>query len=255
MIDPANSSNCFRPVVVLPTYNNCGTLPDILNRIMALALPLIVVNDGSTDGTAGFLLGWKGEDASRRATIILSHKQNRGKAAALQTGFLVAIAAGYSHAVTIDSDGQLDPEQIPDLLAVASEQPTALVLGVRDATRSDYPAKSRLGRLLSNFMIRLECGVRVSDSQCGFRVYPLSLIQTARCKAGRFGYEAEIITRAAWLGHPIREVPVNCRYFTEGDRVTHFKLRRDTLEGTVLHMRLLLCTLAASRRPKRMQIP
>jgi len=234
-----------RVVVIVPTYNNAGTLPDIVQRILKLGFPTIVVNDGSTDQTQQILHQWQ----ANRLLHVVGHDRNRGKAAALQTGFAAAIEAGYTHAVTIDSDGQLDPEEIPALLQASTAQPRSLVVGMRDETRPDYPAKSRFGRRFSNAMVYLETGVRVVDSQCGFRVYPLGLIEQLRCGAGRFGYETEVIARAIWAGSEIAQVPVNCRYFEKSLRVTHFKPIRDSLRSLAMHARLLLAAGSAWPSP------
>jgi glycosyltransferase involved in cell wall biosynthesis len=231
----------FVPVVVLPTYNNAQTLCNVLDRVWALGLPMLVVNDGSTDQTPALLEQWSSTHRGR--VHILTQARNRGKAAALRTGFAQSQALGYTHAVTVDTDGQLDPEEIPGLLNLARQSPGSLILGWRDDQKADYPGKSRLGRRLSNLAIWLECGQRVTDSQCGFRVYPLDLAAAVRCRSGRFGYETEIITRAAWAGYPLCETPVTCRYFAGEKRVTHFKIVRDTLRHLGLHARLIARTL------------
>lgn len=228
----------IQPVILLPTFNNAGTLPQIIERTAQLNLPMIVINDGSSDGTAR----WLSENASQvnpNLEVIL-HAQNRGKAAALRTGFDAAIARGFSHAVAIDTDGQLDPEEIPRLLAETHKQPRALVLGVRDDRREDYPWRSRVGRRLSNFCIFLEAGAHITDSQCGLRIYPLAAMPALKCRANRFGYETEIITRAAWAGCPIVEVPVTCRYFEGEKRITHFRPGLDSLKALAMHARLLI---------------
>jgi uncharacterized protein (DUF2062 family) len=228
----------MNPVVVAPSYNNAGTLADVLTRVAAQGLPILLVNDGCTDATDDVFAAWC--RAHPRAHVrMLRHHHNRGKAAALKTGFQAAIEARYTHALTIDTDGQHDPELIPRLLDAANRQPLAYVLGVRNDRHADYPARSRLGRRLSNLFIRLECGVKVADSQCGMRIYPLDLIRTVRCRAGRFGYEAEMITRAAWAGCPITEVPVNTRYLPPGQRVSHFNPWLDSFLGVLTHLRLL----------------
>src|SRR5436305_6135741 len=154
----------FRPVVLAPTFNNARTLADVLRRIGDLGLPTIVVNDGATDDTAAILEQWRLSDAGAR--IVLIHERNRGKAAALRTGFAHAASAGFSHAVTIDTDGQLDPIEIPKLVDAARRTPGALVLGCRDEAAPDYPGKSRLGRRVSNRLVLRESGARVGDSQC-----------------------------------------------------------------------------------------
>jgi len=226
----------MRPVVVAPTYNNVQTLGDVVRRIHALNLSIIVVNDGSTDGTAELL------DTLRNQMPRLSvatHRQNRGKAAALHSGFGHAISAGFTHAVTIDTDGQLDPEEFPAFLDAARRNPTALILGRRADAIDGYPARSRLGRRVSNLFIRLESGIRVDDSQCGFRVYPLGLIATVKCRVGHHGFETEVITRAGWAGCPIVQVPVTCRYLPPATRVSHFRPGLDTLRAMGMHLVLL----------------
>lgn len=226
----------FSPVVVVPTYNNAETVVGVLRRIEALGLSIIVVNDGSTDDTAERLSRWvQGVPIAR----VFTHEQNPGKAAAMLTGFQIALQAGHTHAVTIDSDGQLDPEEIPLLLDAARANPRALVLGVRSLETENYPLGSRIGRRFSNLAIFLECGRRVYDSQCGLRAYPLRLIECVRCRANRFGWEAEVITLAAWAGFDIVQVPVTCRYAPRGQHKSHFRTWVDTRRGLALHARLL----------------
>ena len=229
----------FRPIVVAPSYNNSGTVAGVLARLAELGLPILLVNDGSTDSTAELLASWQGENPSGQVQV-LTHRRNRGKAAALRTGFAAAIQAGYTHAVTIDTDGQHDPAYIPALLDLARRSPESLVLGVRDDTHPDYPSRSRVGRRLSNLFIRLECGLRVADSQCGLRVYPLELIRTVKCRAGRFEYESEIISRAGWAGCPVLELPVNTTYLPPGRRVSHYRPWMDSIRGVLMHVRLVL---------------
>ncbi len=228
-----------KPVVVAPTFNNAATLGQVLDRVLAQGLPVFVVNDGSTDSTAQILARYAQDDC----VTVLTHEQNRGKGAAMQTAFAAAYAAGYTHAITIDTDGQLDPEQIPQFVQAISENPQALVLGVRNDRASDYPPRSRIGRRISNHLVRLESGIRVNDSQCGLRGYPLDFVQAVKCRADRFGYETEIITRAGWAGCPVKELPVNCRYLPPGQRVSHFRPWVDSLRAVSMHGRLIARTL------------
>jgi uncharacterized protein (DUF2062 family) len=223
----------FHPVVVAPTHNNADTLLDILERVEAQRLPLVVVDDGSRDSTAARLAAWR-RGPRRVAVEAITHETNRGKAAALRAGFARARALGYSHAVTLDTDGQLDPEDIPPMLAAARHDPGALILGVRDALQHDGP-----GRRLSNFGVRLACGARLEDSQCGLRVYPLSLVEALGCRGERYAWETEILVRAAWAGAGLVEVPVHSRYFPPEKRVSSFRPISDSLRGLALHLRLL----------------
>jgi glycosyltransferase involved in cell wall biosynthesis/uncharacterized protein (DUF2062 family) len=231
----------FAPVVVAPSFNNAATLAGIVRRVRALDLPLIVVNDGSTDGTAETLTGLATADGG---VTVVTHPRNLGKAAALASGFAAASDAGHTHAVTIDTDGQLDPEQIPSLLSLARRTPHALVIGQRDENTEGYPSKNRIGRRVSNLFVWMQSGVRVADSQCGFRVYPLDFLREVRCYAGRYGFETEIITRAGWAGRPVVGTPVRCRYFPAEKAVSHFRPVVDSFRGVPMHLRLTLRALS-----------
>jgi uncharacterized protein (DUF2062 family) len=228
----------FNPVVVAPTYNNAGTLGGVLARLDAQGVAVVVVNDGSTDDSAAVLADWLGRPRGHRVEV-RTHPRNQGKAAALRTGFAAAIELGYAHALTIDTDGQLSPEQVPDFLAAARAEPDALVLGTRDASAPDYPGKSKLGRRVANLLVWMECGRRVSDSQCGLRVYPLAMAELLACRSGRYGFETEVIVRAGWAGWPVVEVPARCTYFAGPDRVTHFQPWRDSLRAAGMHAKLV----------------
>src|SRR5207247_10400722 len=141
------------------------------------------------------------------------------------------------------TDGQLDPEQIPELLSIARANPDAVIIGTRDEHTEGYPSRNRLGRRLSNLFVWMESGVRVGDSQCGMRVYPLELVASVRWGAARFGFETEIITRAGWASRPIIETPVRCRYFPKDKAVSHFRPWVDSFRAAGLHARLLLRAL------------
>ncbi|MCH9002227.1 MAG: glycosyltransferase family 2 protein, partial [Planctomycetes bacterium] len=228
MVRPASTESActLQPVVIAPTYNNAGTLLDVLSRIEAVGVPVIVVNDGSTDGTADALCKWL---AAKHATPVWveTHPRNRGKAAALRTGFAKAEAEGFSHAVTIDTDGQLDPEQIPELLRRAGDNRHALVLGRRSDLLAGLPRANRFAWWLSALGIWLSTGRRVPDSQCGLRVYPLTLLRVIRCRTRRYGFETESVIRAAWSGAALIEVPVECHYPPKHERVSHFNVWLD----------------------------
>ncbi|MEM7626671.1 MAG: DUF2062 domain-containing protein [Planctomycetota bacterium] len=228
----------FNPVLLLPTYNNAPVLGAVLAGVAALGRPMLVVDDGSTDGTAGVLDEFVA--AHPDATLHrLPHPRNRGKGAALRTGFADAAARGYTHALSIDTDGQHDPADADKLLAAAAADPTAFVTGYRDVRDPEYPAKSRWGRLWSNLCILLASGQRVEDSQCGYRVYPLGLVEAVRCRAGRYGYEAEMLTRAGWAGCALVQVPVRVIYPSGDQRISHFRPVVDSLRGAALHLRLM----------------
>lgn len=237
-----HSNPDHRSVVIAPTYNNEGTVRSIVDRILEHWPKLIIVNDGSSDETKA-ILAELAITYSRDALVIIHHPENRGKAKALLTGFARARSLDYTHAVTIDTDGQLDPEQIPELIERSQASPHAMIIGARDDQAEDYPPRSRLGRRLTGLAIRLETGHRVEDNQCGFRVYPLELLDVVSCRMGRYSFETEIVTRALWAGYDVVSVPVRCRYFSGAERISHYRIVRDNLEGTFIHLFLLLRAL------------
>jgi glycosyltransferase involved in cell wall biosynthesis len=246
--DPPTPHHDFRPVVLVPTYNNAGTLRAVLDGIAAFDLPMIVVNDGATDATPAVLKDWAAAGPNR---TVITHPVNRGKSDAMRTGFAAAADAGFTHALTIDSDGQHDAANIPALLADARDHPTALILGVRGDRIEHCPPNSLKARKVANFLTRVECGQRITDTQSGLRVYPLGLVQAVPCRAGRYGYEAEIIPRAVWAGCPVREVPIACRYFPAEERVSHFQPYRDSLRQLKMHAGLLVRAFSPwPRHPK-----
>lgn len=242
----SSSTHAFRSCLVLPSYNNAGTVAGVVERSLGLGLPVYVVDDGSTDRTGEVLAAFRG----RPGFTLLTHPVNRGKAAAMQTAFAAAAADGLTHALTLDTDGQLDPAQAPTMLEASERHPTALVLGVRERQIKNYPIGGRIGRKLTNLLIRLECGVRVQDSQCGMRVYPLAMIAALPVWSGRYDFETEIITRAGWARTPIVEVPISCSYPHPSERISHYRPWIDTARAVVLHMGLLLRRLVPLPHPQ-----
>ena len=129
-------SQPFLPAILLPTFNNAATLRGVVEGVLQLGHPVIVVDDGSDTPATTLLEGLAGD------LMIETHRRNRGKAAALRTGFAAAAARGLTHALTIDTDGQHDLADAPALLAAAEADPTAFVTGCRDENDPDYPAKN-----------------------------------------------------------------------------------------------------------------
>jgi uncharacterized protein (DUF2062 family) len=230
----------FRPVIVAPTFNHAqrlgAFLPALIERARTLGLAVIALDDGSTDQTATILADVRANAPS--ALTVLRHATNRGKAAALRTAFDHASSQGFSHALTIDTDGQHDPADIAPVLRLARAHPGTLIVGARPRTMPGYPLGSRLGRAISNFWVWAESGQRVTDSQSGLRVYPLAIERALNARAARYGYETEVLTRAGWAGVPAIEQPINCTYTLDGGRITHFRPTRDTLAAAAMHWRL-----------------
>lgn len=235
--------------VVIPVFNHGRTVMGVVNRALKLDLTVIVVDDGSTDDTAE-RIGEAGKEGSGGRIIALRHVRNQGKASALRTGFAEALRRGFTHAATIDADGQLDAGDIPALAAVSRREPESLVLGARPSRMERCPARCLVGRSFASMAVAVQCGERLPDTQCGLRIYPLKPVSRVRCAAERFAFEAEVITRLSWGGAAVRTVPVSCEYFEASRRVSHFKPWADSLRQAGIHLRLVGRRLACvpSRR-------
>ena len=210
-------------VVIIPTYNNAGTLKDVLSRTLAQGLPIVVVDDGCTDGTREILSGFKD-------VTVIAHPKNQGKGAALKTAFRWALENGYAYAVTIDSDGQHYPEDIPELLKAKGER--TIVVGSR-TTRGANAGGSFANRF-SNFWFTAYTGIRLTDTQTGFRLYPLRDLPSLKVVGNRYEAELSLLLFSAWKG--LRLVPVQVHVNYPKDRVTHFRPFQDFMRITLVNI-------------------
>lgn len=206
----------MRPVIVIPTYNNAGTIADVVARAVATGYEVIVVNDGSTDGTYDILAG-KFPDIT-----IVSYEENRGKGYALQRGIETARTAGYTHAVTLDGDGQHYPEDVPVILENAAEYPDDIVIGVRGRHDGYKSRGARFANAFSNFWFGVQTISMPEDTQSGFRVYPLDK-PYVRFFTSRYEAELAVLVWARWQGRHIRTCPVRVYYPPKEERVSHFR--------------------------------
>ncbi len=226
-----------RICVIVPTYNNEKTIVDVLQRIQAYTHNIIVVNDGSTPETLA---------AIRTLTElpdIVDYAPNRGKGYALIQGFRRALELGYRYAVTIDSDGQHFPEDIPVIIDCHSANKDALVVGSRNLTADNMPSRNTFANKFSNFWFRLQTGIPLEDTQSGFRLYPLEAINLRWPITPRYEAELELLVFSAWRGVPVVSVPVRVYYPPEGERVSHFRPFWDFFRITVLNSVLTIVSL------------
>lgn len=223
----------MRCCVIIPTYENLSTLRAILGEYEDANLPVIVVDDGSTDGTAELICKWV-DRAKNRWSITM--KVNGGKGAALAAGLAEAGRQGFAGAITVDADGQ---HRTDDALALLSKwKPGELLLGARDETAKDYPMSSLFGRRLWSLGIRSLTGIGVSDPVCGLRVYPITETATIKCHSGRYAWEEEFLVRAARLGVIINEQKISTVYLAHESRVSHYNLVRDWTESLLVYVAL-----------------
>jgi glycosyltransferase involved in cell wall biosynthesis len=204
-----------RTCVVLPTYNNGKTLGGVIRGVMAYVPDVIVVDDGSTDGTETLLREFPG-------VLAVRHGRNRGKGAAMMSGFARAGERGFDRAITIDTDGQHLTEDIPLFLEAAEREPGALFVGSRKRM-GPVARASRYANRFSDFWFWLVTGKSLPDTQCGFRSYPLELIRRLRLENVRYDFEMEVLVKASWLGTALKPIPVTAVYFPAGQGVSHFR--------------------------------
>ena len=218
--------------VLIPTYNNEKTLSRVLDGVLSYTPDVIVVNDGSTDSTATILSGYPQVE-------VVTFPKNSGKGKALQEGFRVARARGYTYVLTIDSDGQHFPEDIPTFItAIEQEEVPTLLVGNRDMTIEGVPKKSSFGHKFSNFWFHLETGVKLPDTQSGYRLYPLEVIPR-RYFTPKFEFEIEVLVRSSWRGVPVKPVPIRVLY-DPSERVSHFRPVKDFARISLLNSILVL---------------
>lgn len=212
--------------VIVPTYNNPKTLKKVLDSILDFTNNIIIVNDGSTDSTSEIL-----KDFSSLTQI--HHPKNLGKGRALRNGFRKALELNFEYAITIDSDGQHFASDIPIFLEAIQKEPNTLLIGSRNMTQENVPKKSSFGNKFSNFWFKFETGIKLDDTQSGFRLYPLRLLPK-RFYTNKFEFEIEVIVRAAWKGIVVKNIPIQVLY-DPAERVSHFRPFKDFTRISILN--------------------
>jgi len=224
---------------LVPVYNNHMTIANVVRALLEQLDFVIVVDDGSSDGTETIVDRLKQELPDR--VEVLHHQENQGKGAAVQSGLHRANAMGFTHAIQVDADGQHDLDDLPKFLQGIEEHPRAMLLGA-PIFDGDIPAIRKHGRKLTQAMIALEMGFwDVPDAMCGFRAYPVAAI----CKLGkmdpRMSFDPEVMIRAHWAGVPLQRIPTRVRYLApEEGGISHFKMVNDNVRHTWAHIRLIL---------------
>jgi glycosyltransferase involved in cell wall biosynthesis len=233
-----DASGC---VAVIPAFDEAATIRDVAERTLRQVGALVVVDDGSSDGTALALDGLPLE--------LLRHPVNLGKGASLWRGMQRALELGARAVVTLDGDGQHRPEDIPALLAAHLERPEAVVVGSRRHLRGEVPWLRYHANRCADFWVGLAAGMPLADSQSGFRVYPARLLSEAHVEHGpsaRFAFESEILIEAGRLGIECVAVPVSVSYRGMA-RASHFANVADVARIALMIARRLLARYGASR--------
>ncbi len=231
----------FTPCVIIPTYDNPTTIRGVVEGVGRSGLDVIVVDDGSGREAREAL------DAMAREGLcdLVRRSSNGGKGAAVKAGLERAAERGFSHALQVDADGQHALEDVPRLLEVARERPSALVLGQPEFDAS-APRGRLMARKLSVFWADVETrGHVIADPLCGFRVYPVGEALAAGARGDGMDFDPEIAVRMVWRGVPVINVPTRVRYVPpEQGGVSHFRLVRDNAAIAWMHTRLVNLAIA-----------
>lgn len=221
--------------LIVATYNHGSRVRKVVVNALPYIADILVVVDGSTDDTL---------DRLQELPIkILHFPKNRGKGAALKKGFREAERLGWDYAITMDSDGQHQAEDLPKFIAAIRQNPAAIIVGDRDMTAPDVPGSSKFGKNFTNFWLKVETGITVADGQSGFRAYPVKAVNALRTWFNRYEFEVEILARAAWADMPITALPIHVDYHPEGQRISHFRPFWDNFRTSLLNTILVTICL------------
>ena len=222
----------MRVCVLIPAYNEARAIAPIASTAAKKVETVIVVDDGSSDATA--------EEGRRAGAVVLSHAENRGKGAALRTGFRYALEKGFDGVLVMDADGQHNPADIDTFLARAAEADAGIILGNRMGETRNMPPVRYLTNRFTSAVISAMAGQRIPDSQCGFRFIRSPVLRGMELKTGRFETESEMLIEAGRGGWRIDSVRISTIYGAEKSKIKPFV---DTL-------RFLRLLLTCRRKPR-----
>lgn len=219
--------------VLIPTYNNAKTIEAVIQSTLEYCDEVILVNDGCTDGTENIVSKYP-------SLHVVTHPVNKGKGVGLRNGFKKAVELGFDFVISIDSDGQHYPKDFIQFLNKIQENPNSLIIGARNmSTAENVPDKSNFGNKISSFWFWVETGIKMPDTQSGYRLYPVKRMRKIWLFTTKFELEIEVIVKAAWRGITITSVPVSVYYAPKGERVTHFIPSRDSTRISFLNVYLV----------------
>ena len=206
-------------IVLIPAYNAARTLPELLERSRQAGVvapsDILVINDGSSDTTRAI--------AKHNGVGLIDHLENKGKGAALQTGFDYALSKGYDAVITMDADLQHKPEDLPRFIQLASLQQYDVIIGSRLHNKKGMPLHRILSNTLTTFFVKMRTGVNITDSQSGFRFIKRQVLKEVRLLSNGFEAETEFLIKAAAFGFSFGSLPIDTIYAGEKSHMTHIQ--------------------------------
>ena len=215
--------------IIIPTYNNKGTIMQVIQSVAEYCDDIFVVCDGPTDGTLELV------KQSAIPINVVEYQPNKGKGTALVTGFREALKRGFRYAITLDSDGQHYPSDIPAFVEAITEHPDALIIGSRGLKHDNMPQKNTFANKFSNFWFTVQTAQKLPDTQTGFRLYPLQKMGNMHIITSRYEAELELLVRSAWRNIKIVPIPINVYYPPQEERVSFFRPGKDFTRISILN--------------------
>lgn len=226
-----NPSSC----IIIPTYNNEKSIRSVVESALRYSPNVIVVNDGATDATGDIL-------AQLEGITLISYKPNRGKGFALKQAFAEAQKQGFTHAITLDADGQHKASDLLKFAEAINTYPSSLIIGSRTFDQPNMPAKNAFANRFSNFWFTVQTAISLPDTQTGYRAYPLKAMKYRGPLNNRYEAELEMLVRCAWRNIAIQPITIDVYYPPKEERVSHFRSTHDFVRISLLNT--VLCFLA-----------
>jgi glycosyltransferase involved in cell wall biosynthesis len=232
-----------RVAALIPAFNAANTLEPVVRGALEQIDTVVIIDDGSADGTA--------DVAARAGATVLKHEVNRGKGAALKTGFKWACQHGFDGVVTLDADGQHLPREIPKFIDCHRNTGGDLIIGGRAHLFGQMLPRRRMANRFSAWSIAFASGTNITDSQSGYRYYSTRLLRGLKLRSNGFAMESEVIVRAGRGGFKVLTTPIDLG-FVDGQSTSHYKPLKDTVRiFVVVFVTLFECLLKSeSRRQK-----
>ena len=217
--------NCL---VVIPTYNNAGTICQVVQSVRVFAEDILIVNDGSTDQTKELI-------AQEEGIETVSYVPNRGKGFAIKKAFEFALAKDFRYIITIDADGQHFADDLPVFVEAIEQNQDTLLVGARNLEAENMAQKNTFANKFSNFWFKVETGETLTDTQSGYRLYPIQLLRKIHFFTNRYEFEVEVLVRSVWNNIRVRNIPIKVYYPPTEQRVSHFRPFHDFTRISILN--------------------
>jgi len=227
-----NSSSTDHIWCVIPVFNNKDNVKNVALSCRAYLQHIVIVDDGSTDTDVSSLF-------ADTDVIVLKHEKNLGKGKAILTALRYIKAQGGRFMITIDADGQHYPRDLVKFIPLLQKDATNIVIGCRRLHGKHVPRKSRFGRMIANFWLRVETGVSIKDCQSGFRAYPVHYLLQMKLTGSHYDFETEVLARAVWAGLHLKTIEIDVWYPEPQSRISHFKPFVDNVRISCMHTRLV----------------